>query len=167
MPTAYLLCGLPASGKSTFRENLSVSYRESDSLFVYSTDDYIEEVARRDGTSYSDIFRQTIDDATSFMNESLEIAIREGKTIIWDQMNHTTKKRRKILNKMKRTHGYDVVCCYFPVCVTHYDEWKKRLDSRPEKEISVPVIQKMIRAFEEPNDTEGFNYINRINSFEH
>lgn len=161
----YLLCGLPGSGKSSFRDQLAKSYNGSEDLFVYSTDDYIEEVARRDETTYSDIFKNTIDDATSFMNESLEFAIKEGKTIIWDQVNHTRKKRQKIMNKTKIAHGYDIVCCYFPVCVTHYDEWRKRLEFRPGKEIRESVLQKMISSFEEPQDSEGFNYINRINSF--
>ncbi len=157
MSTCIVMVGLPATGKSTRVRDLTTMDPDA---FVYSTDNLIEEWAKGQGWSYDFAFAKYIDKATSEMNRMLDIAIREGMNIVWDQTNTGTKKRDKIVRRMKNA-GYTVVCeCIRPpISEEEIDEWLDRLKNRPGKTIPDNVMSSMMENYTIPTINEGFDVI--------
>lgn len=160
MPKLYVLVGLPGSGKSTYVKNqLLPSLGEK--VFIYSTDRYIEEEAASRGQTYSEGFSLYIEDATSVMNHSLDVCVKERRDIIWDQTNLTAKKRAKILNKIPDVYEKNCVLFKLPKTKEQWDELYRRLNSRPGKIISKYVIKSMFDSYKEPSIDEGFNNVEK------
>jgi predicted kinase len=159
MPTAIVLCGLPALGKSTRATQIA---EMNLGAFVYSTDRYVENVAAHRGLTYSEVFADVIDQATKSMNGWLDMALRDRADIVWDQTNLTVKKREKILRRLKNA-GYRVECeCFVPPEPGHLDDlkaWKSRLNSRPGKIIPQHVLNSMYASYVLPTAQEGFDSV--------
>lgn len=159
MKTCYIMVGLPATGKST----LGAEMREMNpDAFVYSTDIFIEECAALNGVTYNDAFTDFIEPATKNMNERVEIAIRSGQDIIWDQTNTGVKKRSKIINRMKQA-GYRIECHFIrppgDSQISDQVEWKNRLNGRPGKTIPANIMASMSENLVEPTLDEGFDEV--------
>ena len=162
-----VMVGLPGLGKSTLVNSERKIYDSIDvSVFIYSTDDYIENIAKMRGLTYDDVFEETIKEATQMCNDGLDSAIADGLDIIWDQTNLGVGKRRKIINRMKQA-GYQVRCiCIIPPEAGWLDDqqvWASRLRNRPGKTIPQHVLSSMIESFVEPTIDEGFDMITFYN----
>lgn len=159
-PICTVMVGLPGLGKSTYVEHHDWE------TFVYSTDRYIESVASAQGKTYTEVFSDTIKEATENMENSLQYAIEDGHDIIWDQTNLSKGKRKKIINRMKQA-GYRVTCvCILPPEEGHIDdqkEWKYRLNNRPGKIIPQHILTNMIESFTVPSTDEGFDMVRFYN----
>lgn len=157
MSICIVMAGLPGTGKSTRVRDLTTMNPDA---FVYSTDNLIEEWAKGQGWTYDFAFAKYIDKATSEMNRMLDTAIREGMDIVWDQTNTGTKKREKIVRRMKNA-GYTVVCeCIRPpISEEEIDEWLDRLKNRPGKTIPDNVMSSMMENYTIPTLNEGFDVI--------
>jgi predicted kinase len=157
MPTATVMVGLPALGKSTFIQKLKTA-----DTWIYSTDMYIDAVAEDNGITYSEAFESNIKAATEFNDQKLQTMVRLQKDIIFDQTNLGAGKRRKIINRLKQ-NGYTVNCiCLFPPLSGMIDdqkEWKRRLESRPGKDIPNHVLANMLESFVVPTVDEGFDRV--------
>lgn len=159
-PKCIVMVGLPASGKST----TAINWYCNSQTFIYSTDKYIEECAEANGWTYDQAFAEFIDPATKRMNEQLEIAIRSKQDIIWDQTNLGSKKRSKIVSRMRQS-GYYVIC----VCINPPEvedeivEWNRRLHGRPGKTIPEHIITSMVKNYEPPSIEEGFDEVEYYN----
>jgi hypothetical protein len=154
-------------GKSTIANfGLGVYDRIEMAVFVYSTDHYIENIAKMRGLTYDDVFAETIKEATEMCNNGLDSAIVDGLDIVWDQTNLGVGKRCKIINRMKQA-GYQVRCvCILPP-ESDYDgdkeDWVQRLANRPGKTIPNEVLTKMMTGFIVPTIEEGFDMITFYN----
>jgi predicted kinase len=157
-PAVVVLVGLPASGKSTARAQAAATGASGHS-YQYSTDDKIEAMAAELGVSYSEAFESVVKDATAKANEEVEEAIRNEQGVVWDQTNMTAKKRRKILNRFPNTYRKECVCILPPMNREQEMELKRRLDSRPGKEIPDYVMRAMRESFQLPSMNEGFNRV--------
>ncbi len=156
-PICTVMVGLPAAGKSTRVGDLTAMNPE---LFVYSTDNHIEQCAKQNGWTYDQAFVEFIESATKYMNEQLEIAVRSRQDIIWDQTNLGAKKRAKIVNRM-RNAGYRVECecILFPAGDSQWEDWQHRMASRSGKTIPDSVIESMMDSFVKPTVDEGFDAV--------
>ena len=156
-PVCTVMVGLPAAGKSTRVGALTAVNLE---LFVYSTDNHIEQCAKQNGWTYDQAFVEFIESATKYMNEQLEIAVRSRQDIIWDQTNLGAKKRAKIVNRM-RNAGYRVECecILFPAGDSQWEDWQHRMASRSGKTIPDSVIESMMDSFVKPIVDEGFDTV--------
>jgi predicted kinase len=152
MPTLTVLCGLPASGKST-------SIPEDFDGFVYSTDQYIENCAEQNGWTYDQAFDEFIGPATKNMNEQLEIAIRQRADVMWDQTNMSPKKRRGIISRFPNSYARFCVCRVPPRNEDEWAELNKRLVSRNGKTIPSRIIESMAKSYVEPTREEGFDVV--------
>lgn len=160
-PICTVMVGLPAMGKSTLVEGM---YKPD--TFIYSTDNFIEDVAKHFGITYDEAFEDNIKGASESMNVLLDTAIKEGKDIIWDQTNLGVGKRRKIINRMKQA-GYQVRCeCIVPPEAGHISDlkdWKYRLANRVGKTIPQNIMTNMFESFTIPTVEEGFDMITFYN----
>lgn len=93
----YMMIGYPGSGKDTFvKEFLS----RAPDAFLYSTDAYIEQRAASLNLTYNDVFRETIDEASTSCNIELNRYLARKipeKIVIWNQTNLTVSSRKKKL----------------------------------------------------------------------
>jgi tRNA uridine 5-carbamoylmethylation protein Kti12 len=163
------MVGLPGLGKSTAVERtLDILGDNSENVFVYSTDAVIERIANQLGKSYDEVFSDHIKSAQAEADIDLAYNIDEKMTIIWDQTNTTVKKRKRIIDKMKRS-GYDVECVYIRAPeagqIDDMKEWKRRLDSRDGKKIPDDVITNMQNGLVEPTVEEGFDRVVTYNMY--
>lgn len=150
MPTAYILIGIPASGKSTWVKNQKWL---GDSV-IASTDSYVEAFARSVNRSYTKVFNEIMPKAVEQMANDVVEAREAGKDIIWDQTSTTVSTRAK---KIKMLDGYTKIAIVFKI--PPMDVLKKRLASRPGKDVPWEIVSNMIDNFEHPSLEEGFDQI--------
>ena len=150
MPTAYILVGVPAAGKSTWIKN----QKWARDCVLASTDDYIEDVAAGLGKTYNEVFEKHMPDAMTYMVDVVLAACEEGKDIIWDQTSVSVKSRKKKFNMLP---GYTMIAVVFPT--PPEEEWNARLASRPGKSIPSHVLKSMSESFEMPTTEEGFDQV--------
>ena len=149
MPKLYMLIGVPASGKSTWLKMMKLN------AVIASTDDYIESFAEAEGKTYDEVFASSIKKATAFMYNKVAYAVKDSASIIWDQTNLTRASRVKKLKLIP--DSYEKIAIVFPT--PEVAEWKRRLESRPNKTIPNHVLQGMMKSIELPSIEEGFDEI--------
>ena len=150
MPKCYQLIGMPASGKSTWIKNQDWML----GITIVSTDPFVEDYARLQGKTYSEVFAEYMPRAIDLMIEQVEFAREHDHTIIWDQTSTTVKSR---VRKFRMLPDYEHIAVVFETPPRL--ELKRRLDSRPGKEIPDVVIEGMLASFEMPTLEEGFTEI--------
>ena len=150
MPKCYQLIGVPASGKSTW-----VAEQEwATGCCIISTDYWVEEEAKRQGKTYSEVFTDYMPRAVELMTQNVVSAREMGNDIIWDQTSTTVKSRARKFNMLR---DYEHIAVVFKT--PEHKELMRRLFSRPGKDIPEHVIASMIASWEDPSEEEGFTEI--------
>ena len=148
--TLIVLCGLPASGKSTFAEML-----EESGFKVVCPDRvrkllYGNESIQGNG---KDVFRYAFESMILYGGEL-------NKDVVFDATNTTKKARKKIL-ELARPHFDFILCYHFNV---HPLICLKRNEGR-ERVVPEEVICRMAKQFQEPSTEEGFDYVCQIGNY--
>jgi predicted kinase len=149
----YVLVGVPGSGKSTWIKAQIWAL----GLSIVSTDMWVEMEAERVGKTYSEIFADYMPHAVKLMVNHVELARDKNMDIIWDQTSTTVTSRKRKFNMLPDYYHIAVVF-ETPSRI----ELKKRLASRPGKEIPDVVIEGMLASFEMPTEEEGYKEIWRV-----
>jgi predicted kinase len=149
----YVLVGVPGSGKSTWIKDQIWAL----GLTVISTDQYVEEWAAKVGKTYSEVFVEYMPIAVARMCGAVNGAKSMGHDIIWDQTSTTVASRKRKFNMLPDYYHIAVVF-ETPSRI----ELKRRLASRPGKEIPDAIIEGMLASFEMPTEEEGFKEIWRV-----
>lgn len=150
MPKCYQLIGVPGSGKSTWVSNQDWML----GLTVVSTDLWVEIHAKEQGKTYSEVFKDYMPTAVDLMAKQVVFAREHSHTLIWDQTSTTLASRTRKFNMLP---NYEHIAIVFKT--PEAEELKRRLASRPGKEIPDDVVQSMIDNFEMPTEDEGFTEI--------
>ena len=153
MPKCYQLIGVPGSGKSTWIKSQVWAL----GLTVVSTDTFVEDYARTQGKTYTEVFKAYMPTAVDLMAEQVVFARKHGHTVIWDQTSTTLASR---IRKFNMLPDYWHIAVVFPTPAIAV--LKERLAGRPGKDIPWDVVQGMIDNFEMPTEAEGFKEIWRI-----
>jgi predicted kinase len=152
VPKAYILVGVPGSGKSTWISQAPVDWSNT---VVASTDNYVEREAKNQGKTYTEVFNDVMPAAVQYMAQTVIDAVRNNQDIIWDQTSTTKHTRAKKLRMLP--DSYETIAVVFPT--PDKKELAKRLGSRPGKTIPDEVMNNMISKWEEPSEDEGFDKI--------
>lgn len=165
--TFYMLVGLPGTGKSTwtdrfkrkhiselneqsFKTNTQFQYN----LSVISTDDIVQTIADQHRLTYNQMFDNiTYSFAEKISHKLAKYAFDRNDIVIWDQTNLTLMSRAKKL-VLVPSH-YKKICIVFRIPDDHID----RLQSRVGKIIPEDVMMNMIKSYQQPTLTEGFDDI--------
>jgi len=150
MPKCYQLIGVPGSGKSTWVKNQDWAL----GLTIVNTDAFVEDYARAQGKTYSEVFVDYMPTAIDLMIEQVVFAREHGHTVIWDQTSTTVKSRAR---KFHMLPDYEHIAVVFRT--PEHKELVRRLMSRPGKEIPDHVVASMIASWEDPTLEEGFKEI--------
>ena len=150
MPKCYQLIGVPGAGKSTWIKDQIWAL----GLTVVSTDAFVEDYARAQGKTYSEVFTDYMPTAVTLMAEQVVRARELGHTVIWDQTSTTIASRAK---KFRMLPDYEHIAVVFRT--PEHTELMRRLMNRPGKEIPDHVVASMIASWEEPTEEEGFKEI--------
>lgn len=154
IPRCYQLIGVPGSGKSTWIKNQIWML----GIPVASTDNFVEDYAKEQGKTYSEVFDEYMPTAVNLMSEQV-VFCRENKLdVIWDQTSVSVKSRKRKFSMLPDYYHIAVVFKTPPV-----DELMKRLASRPGKNIPWSVVSSMINNFEMPTEDEGFKELWYVN----
>jgi len=152
MPKAYILIGVPGSGKSTWISKAPVDWNNT---VVASTDNYVEKIAKSRGKTYSEVFKEVMPRAVHEMARTVTKAVEAGQDIIWDQTSTTVGSRRKKFNMLP--DEYEIIAVVFPT--PDKVELARRLASREGKILPDNVMRQMIAGWQEPTKEEGFDQI--------
>jgi predicted kinase len=163
MNNAIIMVGLPGSGKSTIRDKFLEQLDEY--TFIYSTDDYIEDIASIKNSTYSEVFEDNIKSATEILNQRLIDEVNQETDVLWDQTNTGLKKRKWIISKFPKSYNLQCVCILPPQNSDEEAELFKRLDSREGKVIPNHIIQNMLDTFIFPTVSEGFDKVTVYNIY--
>jgi len=150
MPHCYQLVGVPGSGKSTWIQNQDWAL----GLTIVSTDAFVEDYARAQGKTYSEVFEEYMPTAVDLMAKQVVFAREHGHTVIWDQTSTTVASRAK---KFRMLPDYEHVAVVFQT--PDEEEHQRRLKTRPGKVIPEAVLFDMVWNFEMPTEEEGFSEI--------
>lgn len=155
----FLMIGLPGSGKSTVVSGL---IKDMPFLPVISTDNYIDAIAKEQGSTYDKVFQGAYDLANKKMQESLTQCILEKKSFIWDQTNLNAKSRKSKI-ELLRKKGYEIIAISMNLSD---EEYNKRLSGRNaigDKIIRPKLLQSMKDSYEPVTYAEGVKEIYLIN----
>lgn len=151
-PTAYLLIGVPAAGKSTW----TAKFDKTLQCVHISSDAILDDVAAQIGQTYAEAFDEHYLNAIAKMRARATETIALRQDLIWDQINISRAGRAWKLRSLLDA-GYNCIGVVFPT--PEPAEHRRRLDNRVGKSIPNYVIQGMLAAYEEPTLSEGFSQL--------
>lgn len=150
-PYFVMMIGLPGVGKSTFRQKID------ENAIVLSTDDWIEEKARWEGTTYDAIWNRDIKQAEAAMRAAYQQATKDRANIIVDRTNLTPKARRGWLAPLPKEYFKIALVFEAPGEAEH----RRRLQ-RPGKFIPPMILDEMKARYTPPTMAEGFDLISVV-----
>ena len=154
MSILVLLVGLPASGKSYYAEEfitrLYGNYR------LHSSDAILEEIAKDAGTTYDEVFKDSIKIADKLFWQELQASIDRNEKIVVDRTNLTVKSRKRIID-MAKAKDYFISAEVFETHFYDNKKWKEFLGAREGKTIPSNVIGSMMFSYERPEHDEGID----------
>ena len=117
-PIAYVLIGLPGSGKSSWAAG------HPDKLPIASTDSYLEKIAAEKNITYDQALKDYYDDAVADMKKQVAKHTKKPAPFIWDQINLKREKRLDIHEHLDATHRVVYVCFRVPMseCLRRQEE---------------------------------------------
>jgi predicted kinase len=141
-PKFIMMCGLPASGKSTKAKEIA----DDENALILSSDEMRIEL-------FGDVNHQ--DDNGKLFEELYRRAkeyLKQGKSVIVDATNISSKRRISTLNEFKNYHKeIYYLCTYYEKCLYH--------DIIRDKKVGEHVINRMYRTLLIPTYKEGWNDI--------
>ena len=148
-----MLVGLPGSGKSTAAGRLAATLRsQGRAVEIVGTDAYLEAEARRRGLSYAEMFAEAFKAAERLMWTQAKEAIRQRRSVIWDQTNLTVKARSRRLSLFPEE--YLRIAAVMPT--PDHEAWERNLSRPPGRAVPRNAFDRMRAQFERPSKAEGF-----------
>lgn len=144
MSKFLMMCGLPASGKSTIAQELSSRY----GAHIHSSDELRRELFgdENDNSKNDELFHE--------LHKRIKQDLSDQKNVIYDATNIHYKRRKAFLDEIKRYDCEKV--CY--LVATPYEMCQLQNEHR-EREVPEHVIKRMYTTFYIPQKYEGWDDI--------
>ena len=148
-PKFYMLCGLPASGKSHYAlEFQEIISNESNEKSVIISSDKIREELYGDEN-----IQGNSEDVFNLVHGRILQSLDKGLNIIYDATNLKRKYRLEILDKLPKFVNTECHIVWKPIYQCIED------DSNRDRSVGKEVVDRMVRGFEVPFHDEGFGFI--------
>lgn len=143
----YMMCGLPASGKSYYAKQL----KQKTGAVIHSSDKIRDEL-------FSDVNEQDNNqEVFTVLHRRLKTDLKAGKSVIYDATNISSKRRRSFLKELK-----NITCNKTCVLMaTPYDQCLVNNKNRG-RQIPEHVIKRMYMSWNTPYWYEGWDDIQII-----
>lgn len=159
-PFVMILIGPPLSGKSTFIKNnftKDIDDKRYIDVKVISRDQIVLDLS---GTDNYDYAFQTVShrDVDAELHRQLEEAADNGKNVIVDMTNLSSKRRKGTLSYFD--DSFTKIAVIFPIL--DWDVYMHRNEERKEKEsknISEKLLKNMIKSYQSIKEDEGFDRV--------
>lgn len=156
-PTAFIMVGLPGSGKSTMVNRFVIGNPDT---FVASLDNILERFAKEENISYGESFKLHVKEASDELEKSISEAIASGLNIIFDQTNLTELGRRRRIAQLKNSdYNYRIIAQVITIEDSILEQRLINREKETGKHIPQDVIKNMKKSFVLPSTEEGFYYI--------
>ena len=151
MSTFYMIVGIAGSGKSTLYEE---QYAHAGMVYV-SSDAIREEV-------FGDVNDQSHNaEVFEIMKQRTLQGLRGHKDVFYDATNLSAKRRIAFLKNLEGIENLRKVCVVNVVPV--YIAWMR--NGSRERQVPIEVINRMVKQFEAPHESEGWDEIIVHNEF--
>lgn len=143
--TLIIMCGIPASGKSTVARRLQKHF---DNAPIISMDELRETLlgSRADQSHNYEIYKYSLDAAIQTFNNH--------DVIIYDATNRTRKARKQLVEALSNYWDFDAYCVYL---ATDIDIAIERNLNRAKNEIvPLPALRRMWNTLQEPTFEEEY-----------
>lgn len=144
MSKFLMMCGLPASGKSTIAQELAIKY----SANIHSSDALRRELFgdENDNSKNNELFQE--------LHKRIKQDLSDGKNVIYDATNIHYKRRKAFLGEISKC-GCEKICY---LVATPYEICQLQNKGR-EREVPEHVIKRMYTTFYIPQKYEGWDDI--------
>jgi len=150
MPIFYMICGIPASGKSTVAQEIA----STENAVVLSSDEIRRELYKR--KMYN---RNQNEETFKLLRSRLTETFSSGKNIVIDAINRRKSERKQYAERAKKK-GYYTICVYCKKD-SGYALYANRMRNGA-KRVPDKVVLKNHQLFVPPDESEGWDEI-RIN----
>lgn len=152
MAKLYMLIGLPGSGKTSWANDHADAYNAK----VMSSDAFRRLVcgSEEDQTRNNEVFAK--------MNDCVATLLENGRDVIYDATNLTRKNRErtmKYINYKVKNVEYTALIFTTPIEICKVNNQKRT------RQVPGKVYDRMLRQFEMPLYSEGFEHIHTIDIF--
>jgi predicted kinase len=153
-PLFTMLCGVPASGKSTFAARHLADHPET---IIISSDARIEAIAAADGISYQEAYGLHAEAVKAQIRQDAADAFSVGKSVLWDQTNLTVAVRAQVLDLVpahyvKVVHAFEVADDLLAARLTDRE-------ARQTRTIPAEVLAWQKASYARPTCDEGFDEV--------
>ena len=145
-----MMCGLPASGKSTISKELAIK----ENAVIHASDELRKELFRDENTNDKN------DELFLELHKRIKNDLRDGKNAIYDATNINYKRRKSFLDELKKIECYKECV----IVATPYEDCIRQNKLR-ERNVPDYIIRKMYMNFYVPQLYEGWNEIRFIHNF--
>ena len=140
-----VMCGLPASGKSTYSQWL-----EESGVFKRVCPDLIRKAFYGDENIQGD-GKRVFETAYHDIKEYACL----GENVVFDATNINAKRRKELVEEMRPY--FDIIIYYIDICVQR--------NMARERQVPQEVIKRMWWNFEKPTLAEGFDLVEEIKNY--
>jgi predicted kinase len=142
----FILCGLPGSGKSTWRERFVAEFDPNENPYTVSTDDVVEEWAKQLNQTYAETWLQMREQLEPMLMAQMCEAMKHNIVVI-DSTNLSKAKRDRIKQILGREPQYFIV----DFTEVLFDTLLERNAKRKLKGRDIPI--EILRHMEDTSDT--------------
>lgn len=151
---AVILCGLPMSGKSTYKNSF---IEKNPDYVVLSRDEVIMELGN--GLPYNEAYRTVShEEVDSIFNQRIQTNIKNKKNILFDMTSLSKKSRRRLMGSISK--DYKKICKVFLCDLDTLNSRNEKRKIVEGKFIKEEVIEGMIKSFYPPlfDEFESIEY---------